>query len=325
MLSLAHVPKPFPPRHQYPQPFHFARIIRVTAIAGFNCRDGVVIAADTEESYGDDKAYAHKLFPVERPNSRLCVAGSGIGYLVDYANDRIVAAFDSGIKNAAEFEASLKSTLDELYGDKFTLYPVQSPSDLRIQLLIGAQFATEAEPPVWAQPVLFECQSNLVTPIRKTKHSSILGVGELLKETGIQLAGWGLDTKLAEWASIYLIHQAKRRYGGVGGKTHTFTIRTDGTFSYNRGTNLYEKEALLEGFARTCQLLMLSLGTSVTDARSKDFFDAARNWLTSARRHLQKLEREKPKHASIEIRSREIDKMLSRAMRSASRKSKPEP
>jgi hypothetical protein len=298
----------------------------MTAITGFNCRDGVVIAADTEESYGvGDKAYAHKLFPVERSNSRLCVAGSGSGYLIDYANEQIVSALDSGIKTVAEFESSLKSTLDELYREKFKLYPVGSPSELMIQLLIGVQFSNEANPPIWERPALFECQSNLVTQIRKTKHSCILGAGELLKEIGIQLAGWGLETKQAEWASTYLILQAKRRYGGVGGKTHIFTIRTDGTFSYNRGTNIHDKETVLESFARTSQLLMLSLDTSVTDARSKDFFDAVRNWLASARRHLQKLEREKPKHASIEIRSREIDKLLLRAMRSASKKSEPKP
>jgi hypothetical protein len=288
----------------------------VTAITGFNCHDGVVIAADTEESYpgADNKAYANKLFPAKRPNSRLCVAGSGLGHLIDYANDRIVSALDSGVKTIPEFESFLKDTLDGLYGDKFTLYPVQSPADLQIQLLIGVQFSNEANPPIWTEPALFECQSNLVTAIGITKHSCILGVGELLKESGVQLAGWGLDTKLAEWASVYLIHQAKRRYVGVGGKTHTCTIRTDGTFSFNPGINLPEKEATLEAFARTCQLLMLSLDASVTDARSKDFFDAARNWLIDARRHLQKLEREKPKHATIEIRNREIDKLLRRAM-----------
>src|SRR5580658_3013723 len=243
MLSLGHVAKPFPPTHRYPRPLQFTRLIRMTALAGFNCRDGVVIAADTEESYsgGVDKAYAHKLFPAERPNSRLCVAGSGNGYLIDYANEQIVSALDSGIKTVAEFQSSLKKTLDEMYQTKFNLYPVGSPSELAIQLLVAVQFSNEATAPIWDRPTLFECQSNLVTVIGKTKHSCVLGAGELLKETGIQLTGWGMDTKLAEWASFYLIHQAKRRYGGVGGKTHVFTMRSDGTFTYNRGTNIYEK------------------------------------------------------------------------------------
>jgi hypothetical protein len=283
------------------------------------------MAADTEESYGDNKAYANKLFPVERVNSRLCVAGSGLGYLIDYANERIVSILDSGTKTVSDFESALKSILDELYSEKFRIYPVESPSDLRIQLLIGVQFSSETDTPTWSLPALFECQSNLVTPIKRTKQSCILGVGELLKEIGLQLAGWGLETRQAEWASIYLIQQAKRRYGGIGGKTHIYTMRTDGTFSYNRGRNHYEKEAVLEAFTRTCQLLMLSLDTSVPDARSRDFLDAARKWLVSARQHLQKLERGKPKHASVEIRSREIDKML-RQIRSARRSaSEPEP
>lgn len=320
MLLLGHVPRPFP-RHHYPRPqTHNAGATRVTAIAGFNCTDGVVIAADTEESYGDDKAYTHKLFPLERKNSRLCVAGSGLGYLIDYANEAVVSALDSGIKTVTEFESSLIGVLDELYRDKFTRYPVESPTELRIQLLVGVQFAEETNPPAWAHPALFECQSNLVTPIRRRRHSCVLGAGELLKEIATQFAGWGLTTSLAEWASIYIIHEAKRRFGGVGGKTHTFVMKTDGNFAYGLGKNLTEKESILDGFARACQLFMLSLDPSVPDDRAKDFVDGGTEWLRNARRYLQKMEREqgKAKHTSITINSREIEKMM-RHLRSATR------
>jgi hypothetical protein len=50
----------------------------------------------------------------------------------------------------------------------------------------------------------------------------------LLKETTAQCAGWGLSAALAEWTSIYIIYEAKRRYGGISGKTHTCTIWQDG-------------------------------------------------------------------------------------------------
>jgi hypothetical protein len=301
----------------------------VTAIVGFNCQDGVVIAADTEESYGYDKAYTNKIFPVEREESRLCVAGAGSGYLIDYANEQIVSAFDSGPTNANEFQTALSEIMDELYEKKFKYFPVSSRDELRIALLVGVQFASENSDGTWMQPALFECQANLVTPIKRTKQSCILGSAEIMKEIGIQLAGWGLDTKLAEWASMYLIHQAKRRVGGVGGKTHVFTMRTDGGFKQNRGYNVIEKEAILDGFGRTCQLLLLSLDPSVTNSRSKDFVDAAKRWFSSARKYLDKVEREtgKGKHESIEIRSREIEAMLRRTRattRSIFRKSESE-
>jgi hypothetical protein len=188
---------------------------------------------------------------------------------------------------------------------------------LTIQLLVGVQLASEGQ---WERPALFECQSNLVIPIQRTKQSSILGAGEVLKQAGIQFAGWGLDVKLAEWASLYLIHQAKRRFGGVGGKTHLFTMKTDGTFFYDRGFNSKEKEALLENFDRTCQLFMLSLSPSLTDSQSKDLIDSAKQWLSDARKHIKKVERERgqAKHESIEIRNREMEKLM-RRLRSTTR------
>ena len=102
----------------------------MTAIVGFHCNDGVVIAADTEESYGKDKAYTHKLFPVERAHSRLCVAGSGLTYLIEYANEQIVSAFDSELKNVGQFYSSLRDVLARLYAGPFKDYPTDSPAQL---------------------------------------------------------------------------------------------------------------------------------------------------------------------------------------------------
>jgi hypothetical protein len=114
--------------------------------------DGVVIAADTEESYGEsgDKAYANKLFPVERKHARLCVAGAGAGYLIDYAKDKIVRAVEIA-KNNAEFESKLSETLNALYADEgeFRRYPVSSPHYLAIQLLVGVHFRKQSDPSKW--------------------------------------------------------------------------------------------------------------------------------------------------------------------------------
>jgi hypothetical protein len=304
----------------------------MTAITAFKCPDGLVMAAETEESYADNKVYTYKLFPGERPGkSRFCLAGAGLGYLIDHARDRVIAAIDSGIKNTDQFEFRLAEILDSLYKREFRHFPVESPVDLRIQLLVGVQFISESDPAVWLEPALYECQSNLVISFKNpTRRSCVLGAGELLKETAVQFAGWGLSVELAEWVSVYLIHEAKRRFGGVGGRTHIFTMRNDGTFSHDLGKNTREKEGILEGFSRATQLFMLSLEPSVPKNRAADLVDAGTRWLRDARRALQKIEAgiEKPKHASIEIRSREIEKMFRRlrlATPLASQKSEPGP
>jgi len=204
------------------------------------------MSADTEESYPDNKVYTFKLFPFERGGKRLCVAGSGIGYLIDYAKDQIVSDLDSGLTNVVDFEKRLRVIMREVYKKDFNLYPVDRQSERQIQLLVGVQFTDESNASSWLPPTLFECQSNLVTVLTNpAQRGRILGAGELLKETAVQFANWGLNVELAERASLYILYEAKRRLTGVGGKTHIFTMRNDGTFEYYRGKHLREQEAVL--------------------------------------------------------------------------------
>lgn len=289
----------------------------MTAIVAFRCFDGLVMAADTEETYPDNKVYTFKLFPVEREKKRLCVAGSGIGYLVDYAKDQIVSAFDSGLTNVADFEERLRSVMHDLYTTDFTLYPADRDSDRQIQLLVGVQFASESHTGLWMPPTLFECQSNLVTVLKNpAQRGRILGAGVVLSETAAQFANWGLDVELAERASLYLVYEAKRRLTGVGGRTHIFTMRNNGTFEHYRGRNLREQEAVLDGFNGITQLLLLTLEPTLSERKASDFLDTARKWIKDTRRYLAKVERGKfPSPTVVTMQNRGISKMM-RRMRS---------
>jgi len=286
----------------------------VTAIAGFNCIDGVVVAADSEETYGtDDKVYTHKLFPFARPTCRACVAGAGSGYLIDYAKEKIIAAIDEGLKSTKEVETAMSRILDGLYRNEFKHFPVDSASHLTIQLLVGVQFVivSPLDSSVWMEPALFECQSNLVTRV-KQQQARIFGAGELLKELGAHFADWGLTAALAEWASIYLIHDAKRRFTGVGGRTQTFRMMQDGSYVDRAGSDGPQKEQILEKLSRIQQLLTLSLCPALTDDKAKDLVDAGKKWLVQARRDIQKIESErgKIKLNKVIIYDRGIKKMI---------------
>lgn len=306
----------------------------MTAIAGFNCSDGVVLAADTEESFGDrDKAYNYKLFPIVRPAWRLAVTGAGHAYLIDYAKEQIIKALETGgINTPDEFEHSLKVILDGLYRNEFSHYPVNVSSDLNIQLLVAAQLVSNLDSSIWWEPALFECQSNLVTKVKR-RQGRVFGAGELLKELASGFAYWGLDAELAEWASIYLIHDAKRRYTGVGGRTHTFRMMDDGTYRDRPGKDVHLKEEVFETFNYIVQLLVLSLSPSLSDAKAKDLVDAAKKWVSGARLDIKQMEveREKLRHNRITINSREMQKLMRklrnpiRIKLSASQKSEPEP
>jgi hypothetical protein len=286
----------------------------VTAIAAFQCSDGLVMAADTEETYPDNKVYTFKLFPFDREGKRLCVAGSGIGYFIDYAKDQIASALDSGVTNVADFEKRLRLIMREAYKKDFNLYPVDHQSERQIQLLVGVQFTDESNASSWLPPTLFECQSNLVTVLTNpAQRGRILGTGMLLNETAVQFSNWGLNVKLAELVSFHIMHEAKRRLAGVGGKTHIFTMRNDGTFGYYRGKHLAEVEAVLTGFTGISQLLLLALEPSVSDSKANDFLDTAKKWIKDARRYLTKVEQGKITSPTVvTMQSREIKKMMRR-------------
>jgi hypothetical protein len=322
---------PFPPTHHNDKPDWRRKRPPMTAITAFRCNDGLVMAADTEETYPDNKVYTFKLFPFKREGKRLCVAGSGIGYLIDYAKDEIASALDSGLTNVAEFEKSLRSVMRRLYETDFTLYPVDHDSERQIQLLVGVQFVSESNPSSWEGPMLFECQSNLVTvPKNPSQRARILGVGTLLQETARQFANLGLNVELAERVTLYLMYEAKRRFAGVGGKTHIFTMRNDGTSNHYRGKHLGEQEAVLAGFNGVTQLLLLALEPSVPENKADDFVDSVRKWLKVARRYLSKVEQGKVFNPSvITIQNKEVSKMMRRLRvrpikLSASQKSEPE-
>lgn len=304
----------------------------MTAIAAFICSDGLVMAADTEESYPENKVYTFKLFPFEREGKRLCVAGSGIGYLIDYAKDEIANALDSGIANVIEFEKRLREIMHKLYRSDFRLYPVDHDSERQIQLLVGVQFVDESNSSEWLTPVLFECQSNLVTiPKNPAQRARILGTGELLQETARQFSHWGLDVELAERVCLYIMYEAKRRIAGVGGKTHIFTMRSDGRHGYYRGKHIGEEEAVLAGFNGVTQLLLLALEPSLPSTKADDFISTAAKWLKEARRYLTKVEQGKVVNPSvITMQNKEISKLMRRLRNprvikpSASQKSEPE-
>lgn len=297
----------------------------MTAIAGFACQDGVVIAAETEETYQDNKVYTHKLFPFARPNWKLGIAGAGIGYLIDYAKDKISEDLDTGnTKSAKEFRVRLQEILDRLYRKEFRVYPSKSRD---IQLLVVAQFTNPLDSSKWMEPALFECQSNLVTIVKPhPQPSRVLGTGELVKELASKYADWSLPADLAEWACINVIYDAKRRYSGVGGKTHTFRLMQDGKHIDRPGADVPRKEDVLEYMDRVNLLLALSLSPSLTKNRSRDFVDAAKKWYYDAREAIQDIElsRGKTKYTKVGIPDRDVQKMVRDIRRLTAQKSKQE-
>src|ERR1700694_1851701 len=104
---------PFPAIH-YPK--RLPKRKRMTIGVGFVCTDGIVIAADTKEVYGDEHTNVHKLEIIDSPKCSGALAGSGYAYPVDYITPKIKALFESGkYKTADECESALSSLMALIY------------------------------------------------------------------------------------------------------------------------------------------------------------------------------------------------------------------
>lgn len=210
----------------------------MTIAAGFVCTDGIVLCADTQESYGEDKAYVYKLVPMTGKNWVATVAGAGTGYLVDYANDKILDALD-GIPpgtDAAALRAIWEKLFKELYAGEFHLYPAALESK-QIQMLIGLCDKSQSK------TYLFSVDSTLVRQISKER---VIGAGELLKNLAESFQRMKLTVSQATWIAMYLVWEAKQRFSEVGGETLVLSIHSSGLMRPERIWDIAEKERFLK-------------------------------------------------------------------------------
>jgi hypothetical protein len=212
----------------------------MTIAAGMLCVDGLAVAADTKEGYGDTHTYVDKLTTAGKKGGWAgVIAGSGEGYLLDYMTPRIRDLFEDEIDTLTNFENRLAECMAEMYESKsIKSYPADKASDLYTQFLVGAKLPQETD------TALFVVNSTLVT--RATDFGTIIGCGplrEVGKEFG-QVAPFGLER--AKEAALCIVHEAKRRYSDVGGDIQIVCVSNSGESSTHRGEGIVRKEELLD-------------------------------------------------------------------------------
>src|SRR6476646_1110430 len=71
----------------------------MTVAAGFVCKDGIVLCADSQESAGGYKFPVEKVLTRIDPYTEIAIAGSGYGPLVDMASQRIAKNLMGGYED----------------------------------------------------------------------------------------------------------------------------------------------------------------------------------------------------------------------------------
>lgn len=200
----------------------------MTIAAGFACQDGIIVAADTKESYGEsDHTYVNKIEvvrhiipPGHRPNTEsayAAIVGSGDGYLVNHIVEHIKSIFhDTANADLSAFRQALIELMPRLYASEaFSSHPHSDVMDLYTQLLVAAR------PNYREKAALFLINSSLVDEVYSGVR--IIGCGTM-QETAHELDVMNLDMRESATAALYLIYEAKRHYSHVGGVTHIYSL-----------------------------------------------------------------------------------------------------
>jgi hypothetical protein len=256
----------------------------MTIAAGVFCIDGIAVAADTKESYGDTHTYVEKLLIVSTDLCKGAIVGSGDGYLLDYIAPQIIA-LASVSSSSVKFEAALSDLMAEIYNSSSVKsYPIESTADLYTQFLVAVKCRDDSE------VTLLVINSTLVT--RAHNFGTVIGCGPLRQvgEEFGEVAPFAIER--AKEAALCIVYEAKRRYSDVGGTTRITTISNDGVLKQYR-EGIVEKESLLDRVRRMTNLITVSVLDSTFSANH--FNTIVKNTGSTLRdyhREAQKIDRE---------------------------------
>jgi hypothetical protein len=250
--------------------------VHVTIAAGFICNEGVVIAADSQETIvgytKESKAKVHTItFPptVERQGLLTYVyAGAGDTDYIETAMEGVDQALGPS-RNFVEAVSAIDGSLIEFQAKRMAPWAAfrqeQRPF---VELLIGLSVGSAFGLLHYSGTAFHRCQG----------HKAI-GTGALLANSLMStycLSGDGVD-KLVRLA-CYILHKVKKYVDGCGGYTQIAALRKDGDFTF--AAKIEEFEADIVRLERK----------SVEDFRAQIFSSSALptlTWLADGTRKLK--------------------------------------
>ena len=203
-----------------PRPERLPRSKYVTICVGFNRGSGIVLAADTEETFSGFKRRQPKLEirPRNGDYSKACAvfAGAGDGPLIDHLTDKLWEAMERG----TALNAMIKKCEDELIRTYRRLTPAFHTEHMpEMQMLVG----------VWCQPDSLELIEITNSILTRNIISKSIGSGYTLSSYIEQrLLYEKADLSDVIPLAVYMVDEAKRHVDGCGGETHVVTLSANG-------------------------------------------------------------------------------------------------
>lgn len=182
----------------------------VTIAAGFPCKDGLILCADTQEVIqGYVKTETEKMTVIQGGDWNVAITGAGDGDLIEMAIQELHDVVDR-IRPPQTLQGQIKDTLLELFRKCIQPYASYPFEDRPVaQLLIGIQSKGAVN--------LYKWRGTL---FRRFDTPECVGAGIALgKSLTAQFFQQQLPLKQAALIAIYILHQAKKWVDGCGGNS----------------------------------------------------------------------------------------------------------
>jgi len=196
----------------------------VTIIAAFQCRDGLLMCADSEQSIGSEaKAQARKILLVKTPSYNVGIGGAGdsssIEYIQNELRQRIALdrpTWDSVDSWLQRFAIEMWEACIGPYRGFDSRY---APEDL--EFLIGLQAQGEYRLYKWQRRVVYQIVDRAPTSI---------GAGIIQSEMLLNELQFALPLTASEMCllAVRMMLKVKQLVQGCGGKTEMILLRSDG-------------------------------------------------------------------------------------------------
>lgn len=246
----------------------------MTFISAFRAKDGIVLGADSQETYGDYKLTVDKLNPVQVGEYQLAIGGSGLGDLVDDLIEQVqewVGEWRASSEN--EIIQLLRPRLRNFYSVDVAAYPDTDATQKRIHALLCLKHPNNP------QPILLEIKA---TTVRRAKNCCLVGWdSDILQQFVRRLYRKEMPVSQGVLLTLYLFQIVGSANLYVGGETRIVIGGSNGIRIHEHlyVSKIQENIALFTKLID--QLILRCPDTSLTpaafDALIKEFTDTAKH------------------------------------------------
>ena len=223
----------------------------MTLVAGFKCRGGVVLCADSQEHAQDLKFWVDKLFYYNEEWCQAGFGGSGPGWLVDRLLERIGEELDKRHDTIAAVRGSIRRALQDVYKKEVKLHP-DDEKEKQAELLIAVRPKSEQ------QVTMFHTDGPVMHEVFGSGYQ-IVGVGEAAGYIAQNLYKADLSINAGVILGTYVTGHAKKYIDSVAGNTQILVVTDVGRIEYERVEASERKEKLFEDFNEALKELILLL------------------------------------------------------------------